>query len=93
MIIETATIKLYTVWVHFLKEKRMIVKSIIAKTKNKFNVSIAEVSEQDRYKTIILEIACVADIVGWSDSIIDNVITFIESNTEAEIPDIQREMR
>ena len=93
MIIETATIKLYAAWVHFLKEKRMIAKSIIAKTKNKFNVSIAEVSEQDRYKTIILEIACITDIVGQSDSIIDNVITFIESNTEAEIPDIQREMR
>jgi len=93
MIVGTAIIKLYAPWVHSLKEKRMIVKSIIAKTKNKFNVSIAEVSEQDKHQTIILGIACVADTVSRSNSIIDNVITFIESNTEAETLDIQCETR
>jgi hypothetical protein len=40
MIIEAAIIKLYAPWVHSLKEKRMTVKSLIAKTKNKFMQSI-----------------------------------------------------
>ena len=93
MIIETATIKLSAPWVHSLKEKRMVVKSIIAKTQNKFNVSIAEVNEQDRHQTIILGIACVAGTVALADSMIDNVINFIEDNTEAEMMDIQREIR
>ncbi|MEA2021048.1 MAG: DUF503 domain-containing protein [Candidatus Caldatribacteriota bacterium] len=93
MIVGTATIKLYAPWVHSLKEKRMIVKSIIAKTKNKFNVSIAEVGEQDKHQTIILGIACVTDTFGLSDSIVNNVITFVENNTETEIMYIQREMR
>lgn len=93
MIIGSVTLKLYAPWVHSLKEKRMLVKSIIAKTKNKFNVSIAEISEQDRHQTIILGIACVADTVSRSGSIIDNVIRFIESNTKTEILDIQRETR
>jgi uncharacterized protein YlxP (DUF503 family) len=93
MIVGTVTIKLYAPWVHSLKEKRMIVKSIIAKTKNKFNVSIAEVNEQDKHQTIILGIACVADTVGLSDSIINNVITFVENNTEAETLYIKREKR
>ena len=93
MIIGTATIKLYAPWVHSLKEKRMIVKSIIAKTKNKFNVSIAEVSEQDRHQTIILGIACVAETIGQSDSIINNVIKSIENSNQTEILDIQREIR
>ena len=71
----------------------MVVKSIIAKTKNKFNVSIAEVGEQDTHQTIMLGIACVAGTVSQSDSILDNVLKFIESNTEAEMLDIWREIR
>ena len=93
MIIGTAEIKLYAPWVFSLKEKRMVVKSIIAKAQNKFNISIAEVGEQDTLQTIILGIACVAGTVRQSDSIIDHVINFIESNTEAEILDVQRETR
>ncbi len=93
MIIGSVTVKLYAPWVHSLKEKRTLVKSVIAKIQNKFNVSIAEVSEQDRHQTIILGIACVADTVIRSGSIINNVIRFIENNTETEIMDIQRETR
>lgn len=93
MIIGTAEIKLYAPWVYSLKEKRMIVKSLIAKTRNKFNVSIAEIAEQDKHQTIVLGLACVAGSVSHSDSIIDNVISLIESSTEAEITDIIREIR
>lgn len=93
MIIGTAEIKLYAPWVYSLKEKRMIVKSLIAKTRNKFNVSIAEIAEQDTHQTIVLGLACVAGSVSHSDSIIDNVISLIESSTEAEITDIIREIR
>ena len=93
MIIEAATIKLYAPWVHSLKEKRMVVKSIIPKVHNKFNISIAEVDEQDVHQTIILGMACVAGTTSLADSIIDTVINFIENNTEAEILDIQREIR
>ncbi len=93
MIIGTAQIKLYAPWVFSLKEKRMIVKSIVAKTKNKFNVSIAEVAEQDTHQTIILGLACVTESVAQADSIVDTVIGFIEANTETEILDIQREIR
>ena len=30
-------------WAHSLKEKRMVVKSIIAKLQNKFNISVGEI--------------------------------------------------
>ena len=32
-------LKLYAPWVHSLKEKRMVVKSILAKIRNKFQIS------------------------------------------------------
>jgi len=93
MIIGSATIKLYAPWVHSLKEKRMVVKSITAKARNKFNISIAETGEQDTHQTILLGIACAAGTVAQADSVMEHVIHFIEENTEAEILNIQREIR
>lgn len=92
MIVGIMTITLYTPWVHSLKEKRTVVKSICAKTKNKFNVSIAEVGEQDIHQTIVIGVACVANQVNQMDSILDNVINFIEGSTEAEVMDVEREI-
>ena len=93
MIIESLEIRLYAPWVHSLKEKRMIVKSLTGKISNKFNVSIAEVDDQDIHQSIVLGLACVAGNAALADSIMDNVIIFIENSTEAEITGIQRELR
>jgi uncharacterized protein YlxP (DUF503 family) len=92
MIIETLEIKLYAPWVHSLKEKRMIVKSLTAKVRNKFNVSIAEIEDQDVHQSIVLGVACVAGNTALADSIMDHVLTFLEANTEAEIVDVRREV-
>lgn len=93
MIIEAATVTLYAPWVHSLKEKRMVVKSLIDKARNKFNISIAEISEQDTHQTIVLGMACVANTAALADRMIESILTFIENNTEAEIVSIQREVR
>ena len=93
MIVETAEIKLHAPWVSSLKGKRMIVKSLIARTRNKFNVSIAEIAEQDTHQTIILGVACVTSSVSQADSIIEHIIALIEGSTEAEIMKITREIR
>ena len=93
MIVGTVEIKLYAPWISSLKEKRMIVKSLIARTRNKFNVSIAEIAEQDTHQTIILGVACATSSVSQADSIVDHVIDLIESCTEAEIIQLDREMR
>lgn len=92
MIIGILKIKIYIPWAHSLKEKRMVVKSLCAKVGNKFNVSIAEVEEQDTHQTIVLGVACVAGSAALADSICDNVLNFIESNTEGDIVNIEREL-
>lgn len=92
MIIETLEIKLYAPWVHSLKEKRMIVKSLTAKVRNKFNVSIAEIEDQDVHQSIVLGVACVAGNTALADSIMDHVLAFLEANTEAEIVGVRREV-
>lgn len=93
MIVGTLEIKLYAPWIHSLKEKRMEIKSLIARTENKFKVAIAEVDAQDVHQTMVLGIACVTQDTSMADSILDKVIEFIEQSTEAEIIEVLREVR
>lgn len=84
--------KLYAPWVHSLKEKRMIVKSILGKVNNKFNVSTAEVDAQDIHQTIVIGIAAIVAHQSQADSMMDDIIRFIEMNTEAEILEYEAEV-
>ena len=93
MIISTALVTLRAPWAHSLKEKRMIVKSLIAQVHNKFNVSIAEVDAMDVHQLIVIGIASVCNSSKTADAIIEKVLAFIEKNTEAEMIDIIREIR
>ena len=93
MIVGAVKVTIYAPWVHSLKEKRMVVKSLCAKIKNKFNVSVAEVEDQDIHQRIVLGIVCVVSEASVANSMVDNVLNFIERNTEGEIIDIERELR
>ena len=86
-------IKIYSPWVHSLKEKRMVVKSILGKLKNKFNVSAAEVDAQDIHQTIVIGIASVIAHQAQADSMEEEIIRFVEENTDGEILEIDVEVR
>ena len=87
------TFRLRAEWVHSLKEKRMIVKSLIARLQNKYHVSAAEVDEQDTHKIIVIGVAAIVPHNAMADSLMDDISLFIEENTEAEIIDEEREIR
>ena len=86
-------IKLYAPWVHSLKEKRMVVKSLLAKIRNKFHVSAAEVEDQDVHQSIIIGIASIVPHRAQADAMMDEIVHFIEQSTEAEIVEEEREIR
>ena len=93
MLVGILKIKLHAPYVHSLKEKRMIVKSIMGKLRTKFNVSVCEIAEQDIHQTIVIGIAMIAAHTANCDSTMDHILDFIEENCEAEIVDITREIR
>ena len=93
MIIATITFKLHAPWVHSLKEKRMIVKSILAKLQNRFHVSVAEIDEQDTHQIIVIGVAAIVPHNAQADSLMENISRFVEENCEAEIIDEEREIR
>ena len=79
-------------YVHSLKEKRMIVKSIIGKLQNKFNISIREVENQDLHQRITIGMVKLDLSTKDSDQTKEKIINFIEENYETEIIDIESEI-
>ena len=93
MRIAAMTFRLKAPWVHSLKEKRMIVKSLVAKLQNRFHVSAAEVDEQDIHQIIVIGVAAIVPHNAMADSLMEEISMFVEENTEAEIIDEERELR
>lgn len=87
------TFRLRASWVHSLKEKRMIVKSLVARIQNRFHVSAAEIAGQDTHQIIVIGIAAVVPDKAFADSLMESISAFVDSNTDAEIIDEERELR
>ena len=93
MTIAVITFRLRAPWVHSLKEKRMIVKSLITKLQNRFHVSAAEVDEQDTHQVIVIGVAAIVPHNAMADSLMEEISLFVEENCEADILDETREIR
>ena len=70
-----------------LKEKRKVVKSIVAKVHRKFNVSIAEVGSNDKWQMVELGISAVGNDRRFVNSALDNILSFLDSLYLGEIID------
>ncbi|KPJ66378.1 MAG: hypothetical protein AMJ43_08225 [Coxiella sp. DG_40] len=81
-------IKLHLSESQSLKDKRRIVKSIISRLRSQYNISIAEVDDQDLWQLITLGIACVSNQNHHVDETLSKVMSFIAKNyPELEIVD------
>ncbi|HGJ67312.1 TPA: DUF503 domain-containing protein [bacterium] len=78
---------------HSLKEKRRIIKSIKDRVRSKFNVSIAEVDALDSWQWAVIGIACVSNDSGFANSVLSNVISFVEDLRMAELVDYNIEIQ
>ncbi len=93
MLIAVMTFRLHAPWVHSLKEKRMIVRSLTAQLQNRFHVSAAETGEQNTHQIIVLGAASIVPHRALADSLMDEISVFVEENTDAEILEEIREIR
>lgn len=76
-----------------LKDKRRIVKSLAARVRNKFDVAIAEVEDQDRWQLATLGIACVSTDKRHANEVLSKVMGFLGSiRGDAEILDYEIEL-
>ena len=60
-----------------LKGKRGVIKSITARIKNKFNVSVAEVDNNDLWQIATLGVCCVSNDQRFTNEVLSKVVDFI----------------
>jgi len=89
MLIASCEFKLYLPGVSTLKDKRKIVKSLLQKSKNKFEFSAAEVDGQDYIQTAVLGVAVVGNDYNYLQSRMDKYLDFIESFPEFLVTDFE----
>lgn len=92
MIIGICTCEIFIFNANSLKSKRSVVKSIIEKSKNKFNISIAEVGENDKWQKSIIAFSTISNDQTIVEETIEKVINFFDSYSEIEIINIKREI-
>lgn len=87
MIIGLLQVDLYLPSVHSLKNKRQILKSIITKVRNKFNVSISETDNNDLWQRATISACIVTNEAGFAHKVLEKVTGEIGRNFECEILD------
>ena len=63
-----------------LKGKRQVVKSIIGRVKSRFGVAIAEVDDNDSWRTATIGICCISNNKRHSNEVLSKVVSFIEKS-------------
>ena len=91
MIIAIARIELSLPSVNSLKEKRSILKSLLAKLKNKFNISIAEIDDNDVLRKATIGAAIVSNKSSFGNQVIAKMIDEIRKRPDIILIDYSTE--
>ena len=76
-----------------LKGKRQVARSITSRVRNKFNVAIAEVEDNELWQRLTLGISCVSNDPRHANEILSKVVQFIqETRSDLELLDYDLEM-
>ena len=76
-----------------LKGKRRVVKSITTRVRSKFNVSVAEVDDQNLWQLATLGICCVSNNKRYINEVLSKAVDFITNGRfEVEILDYEIEI-
>lgn len=85
MVVGIGLIEVYIHESRSLKDKRGVLRSILRRTQNEFNVSIAEVGENDDWKKGQIGLVMVGNDRSYINSKMDKALRFIEELYLAEI--------
>jgi uncharacterized protein YlxP (DUF503 family) len=78
---------------HSLKGKRKTLHSITAQVSSKFNVSIAEIDDNDLWQLATLGVTCVSNDGRHANEVLSHVISFIQRvRGDAEVLDYEIEI-
>jgi len=89
MFITSAKLTFYIPHSTSLKDKRQVRRSLVDKTKQRFNVSVAEVDTQDIWQTLTIGIALVSSDASFGQRSLAEIIRFMEEEANAELTSVE----
>jgi uncharacterized protein YlxP (DUF503 family) len=93
MVIGVCTIELYIPGNGSLKGKRRKLKSLMARLRHEFNVSVAEVDSHDLWQSAVLGVACVSSDRGYAHGLLLKVVQYVEKERlDCQVVDYEIEM-
>jgi hypothetical protein len=93
MAIGYCQIDLHIPFSHSLKEKRSVIRSIVARISQQFNVSIAELDHQDAWQAACLGVVCISYEADRLHQQFESVVHWVEQNRpDVELVDYRIEM-
>ena len=92
MVVGVCQISLSLPGVTSLKAKRSIVRKVLDRTANRFNVSAAEVALQDIHRQAVLGFAVVSNDRRHASSMLDSIASFVEGAADAVVMDRSTEL-
>lgn len=94
MIIGACTIQLYLPGVFSLKEKRGLLKPLLAQLRRQFEVAAAEVGQNDTWQSAEIAVVAVSNNAGHIYAVLEKAVHWIEEEYRAvEIQDWAVELR
>lgn len=75
-----------------LKEKRMVLHSLKAKLRNKFNAAVAQIDDEDKWQRATLAVVGVEKNSKNMNSVLSNIINFIEGFNSINLVDYEMEL-
>jgi uncharacterized protein YlxP (DUF503 family) len=76
-----------------LKGKRQVLKSLIARLHNRFNVSAAEIADHDSWQIASIGVSCVSNDERHANQVLASVVAFVQSaRLDAELVDYETEV-
>jgi hypothetical protein len=79
--------------VRSLKEKRSVIRPVVAELRRKFSVSAAETGAQDLYRRAGIGVAVVAGDRGHAVEVLDAAERLVAAHPEFELLSVQRSLR
>ena len=92
MVVGVARVVLLIPENHSLKGKRKVVKSVIQRVRNNFNVSISEIGDNDLWQRVELGISATGNDAKLVNSRLDMILNHIENMHVAQIADSELEI-
>jgi uncharacterized protein YlxP (DUF503 family) len=90
MIIAACEIELLIYESNSLKDKRQVVKSIINRLRERYNVSVSETDYLDKWNRSKIAAATVSNSMVFGAEVIDKIVGFINNDTRVEIIGVER---